>query len=120
MGSRKGRPNKLTAAVRDKVEQAFNTVNGPANAGLIDLARSDPAIFYALVSKCIPTVAAIDIHTTIVDLGSEMRLAADTLARLNSHPTMIDVTPDTVPPDAPVTVTGDTLSGDGEPGDGEA
>ena len=109
MGSRKGRPNKLTQAVRDRVEQAFNTVNGPANAGLISLARTDPAIFYGLVAKCIPQAVAMNIHTTIVDLGSEMRLAAETLERLNRTP-LIDVTPDKV--------CGEPGDGDGD-GDGD-
>ena len=122
MGSRKGKPNKLTQAVRDRVEQAFNTVNGPANAGLIALAREEPAIFYGLVSKCIPTLAAIDIHHHAVNLGLEMRRAADALDRLGHAPPMIDVTPDIVVADtaAPDTVAPDTVPddpGEGEPGD---
>ena len=116
---------RMTVAIKDAVEIAFGKKNQGGHY-LAWLADEHPAVFVNLVSRCIPQAVAIDIHTTIVDLGSEMRIAAETLARLN-RPPMIDVTPDTVTPDAPDTpdtvtpdtVPGDTESGDTEPGDTE-
>ena len=83
--SRKGIPNKLTSAVRDKVESAFRQVNGPANQGLIDLAESHPAIFYGLVSKLIPQQAQIDITTVVVDLNLAFDQASARIAQLESE-----------------------------------
>ena len=93
VGSRKGKPNKLTAAVRDRVEQAFNTVNGPNNAGLIRLEKEHPAIFYGLVSKLIPTQASLSVSVVTLDLGAAMLEQQKTLERLNAP---LDITPDTL------------------------
>jgi len=88
--SRKGRPNKLTQAVRDRVEHAFNAVNGPHNAGLIKLADEHPAIFYSLVAKLIPVQASLSLTVVALDLGQAIR---DNQRFLESHAPPIDVTP---------------------------
>ena len=83
--SRKGIPNRLTSAVKDKVEQAFNSVNGKNNQGLKDLARDHPAIFYGMVSKLIPQQAAVDITHTVVDLNLAFDQANARIAQLESE-----------------------------------
>ena len=83
MGSRKGRPNRLTASVRDRLEQAFNAVNGEGNSGLIRLAEEHPAIFYGLVSKLVPVQATLAVSVVALNLGAEMEIAAAHLAKLN-------------------------------------
>ena len=113
---------RMTVAIKDAVEIAFGKKNKGGHY-LAWLADEHPAVFVNLVCRCIPQAIQVDVHNHAVNLGLEMRKAAEALARLN-HPTMIDVTPDTVPPDtsdtvAPDTVAPDTLSGDTEPGDGE-
>tara|TARA_R110000751_G_scaffold98312_1_gene191301 strand:+ start:252 stop:581 length:330 start_codon:yes stop_codon:yes gene_type:complete len=85
-------PNKLTIAVRDRVEQAFNTINGPNNQGLIDLEKNHPQIFYGLVSKLIPTQATLSVTNVTIDLGAAMLEQQKTLERLNS---LVDITPAT-------------------------
>ena len=103
MGSRKGRPNRLTASVRDRIEQAFNVVNGEGNSGLIRLAEENPAIFYGLVAKLVPVQASLAVSVVALDLGQEMLRASESLARLQKEADMktiqhIDVTRDTVTP----------------------
>ena len=88
--SRKGRPNKLTAAVKDRIEQAFNVVNGPHNSGLIKLAAEHPAIFYSLVAKLVPVQATLAVTVVALDLGQAIR---DNQRFLESHAPPIDVTP---------------------------
>ena len=82
-GSRKGKPNRLTASVRDRIEQAFNVVNGDGNSGLIRLAEENPAIFYGLVSKLVPVQATLAVSVVALNLGAEMEIAAAHLAKLN-------------------------------------
>tara|TARA_R100001530_G_scaffold79040_1_gene55159 strand:- start:22 stop:456 length:435 start_codon:yes stop_codon:yes gene_type:complete len=120
--SRKGIPNKLTKAVKDRVEQAFNKVNGPANAGLIQLAQDHPAIFYSLVAKCIPAAVAVSLDHHL-DLGLAMRQGKERLNVIDNEPTQSIVSPDTLAPDtlSPGKVERETVSGDsgtvtGEPG----
>lgn len=94
MGSRKGKPNKLTAAVKDRIEQAFNVVNGPHNSGLIRLAEEHPAIFYSLVAKLIPAQTTVALTVVALDLGKAM---LDNQRFLDAHrlnTSTIDVTPD--------------------------
>ena len=110
-GSRKGVPNKLTAAIKDKLEHAFNTVNGPANAGLIALAADHPAIFYGLVSKLIPVQASVALHLGGgIDLGAAMLQAQQRVERLNA---LKDITPAHVSPNTidvlPVKVIEDNM-----------
>ena len=96
---------RMTLAIKDAVEVAFGKKNQGGHY-LAWLADEHPAVFVNLVCRCIPQAVAMNIHTTIVDLGSEMRLAAETLERLHRTP-LVDVTPDKV---APVTtqVTGES------------
>lgn len=94
MGSRKGRPNKLTQAVKDRIEQAFNHVNGKNNEGLIALAKEHPAIFYGMVAKLIPAAVAIDVKHTIVNLNDALVEANARAEQLeNERRTLIDITP---------------------------
>jgi len=113
--SRKGIPNKLTKAVKDRVEQAFNKVNGPANAGLIQLAQDHPAIFYSLVAKCIPAAVAVSLDHHL-DLGLAMRQGKERLNVIDNEPTqsIVQVSPDTLAPDtlSPDTLAPDTLAPD--------
>jgi hypothetical protein len=92
---------RMNVAIKDAIEAAF----GRANRGgryLEWLAAEHPAVFVNLVCRCLPQSIQVDVHNHAVNLGLEMRLAAETLARLN-HPPMIDVTPDTDTPDTPDT-----------------
>ena len=68
-GSRKGKPNKITAAVKDAVEHAFTKVNGEGY--LIWLSKAHPQAFCSLVAKCIPSAVAIDVTHTL-DLGAAL------------------------------------------------
>ena len=104
---------RMTVAIKEAVETAFTRKN-KGGRYLSRLADDHPAVFCALVAKCIPQAVAVDVHHHAVNLGAEMQRAADTLARLN-QPMMIDITPDSVSPDSvsPVTVPGEP----GEPGD---
>ena len=115
--SRKGIPNKLTKAVKDRVEQAFNKVNGPANAGLIQLAQDHPAIFYSLVAKCIPAAVAVSLDHHL-DLGLAMRQGKERLNVIDNEPTQSIVSPDTLSPGKVEreTVSGDSGTVTGEPG----
>lgn len=87
-------PGKTHKAIKERIEQAFKTVNGKRNEGLIKLAKDHPAIFYGLVAKCVPVAVAIDVSHHI-DLGALMLEAERNLQRLAS-PTTIDVTPSQV------------------------
>ena len=82
MGSRKGKPNRLTAAVKDRIEQAFNSVNGRNNEGLIKLAQDHPAIFYGLVAKLVPVQATLALSVVTLDLGLAMQQSQARLEQL--------------------------------------
>ena len=91
MARTKGAKGKLGVDLRDKISHAFDTVNGPNNAGLIALSKSDPAIFYGLVSRCIPADVSHNVTIALVSLGDAMQAAQARLADMQG--TMIDVTP---------------------------
>ncbi len=57
-GRKKGVPNKLTATIKEAVEQAFNNVGGVK--WLEKLAETDPKAFSVLLSKLIPTDVKLD------------------------------------------------------------
>jgi hypothetical protein len=84
VGSRKGKPNRLTAAVKDRIEQAFNSVNGKNNEGLIRLAQEHPAIFYGLVSKLVPVQATLALSVVTLDLGLAMQQSQANLEQLQT------------------------------------
>lgn len=54
-GRQKGTPNKVTRAVREHFEQAFQLLQEDDNANLLSWARANPTEFYRLSSKLIPT-----------------------------------------------------------------
>ena len=91
MARTKGAKGKLGVDLRDKISHAFDTVNGPNNAGLIALSKSDPAIFYGLVSRCIPADVSHNVTIALVSLGDAMQAAQARLADMQGA--MIDVTP---------------------------
>ena len=91
MARTKGAKGKLGVDLRDKISHAFDTVNGPNNAGLIALSKSDPAIFYGLVSRCIPADVSHNVTIALVSLGDAMQAAQARLEGMQD--TMIDVTP---------------------------
>jgi len=82
MARTKGSQNKITIAVKDAVEHAFNTVNRDGKY-LVNLANDHPAVFCSLVSKCIPTAVAVDIKHSL-DLGAAMLEASQRLQQFNS------------------------------------
>tara|TARA_R110000850_G_C9837114_1_gene453927 strand:+ start:228 stop:593 length:366 start_codon:yes stop_codon:yes gene_type:complete len=96
---------KLNRAVKEAVEFAFNKVNGSNSQGLIELSKSNPAIFYSLVAKCIPAAVAVSV-THQFDLGEAMMIASERAARLNKPDT-----PNTIEhiPDDDDTLAHDTL-----------
>jgi hypothetical protein len=51
-GSRKGRPNKITAAVKDMIVSALNEVGGVEY--LVRQAEENPSAFMTLVGKVLP------------------------------------------------------------------
>lgn len=51
-GRAPGSPNKLTASVKAAIEGAFNAVGGADY--LVDVAKSDPKTFCALLGKVLP------------------------------------------------------------------
>jgi len=91
MARTKGAKGKLGVDLRDKISHAFDTVNGPNNAGLIALSKSDPAIFYGLVSRCIPADVSHNVTIALVSLGDAMLAAQTRLEGMQGA--MIDVTP---------------------------
>lgn len=70
-GRKKGTPNKITATVREAVEQAFNELGG--KDWLIHLAVTEPKAFAALVGKVMPAKIEAEVSVTIKEL--EERLA---------------------------------------------
>jgi hypothetical protein len=63
-GRKKGTPNKLTASVKDAIEQAFDEVGGVQY--LVTQARENPAAFMTLIGKVLPKDLNIDLTTKTV------------------------------------------------------
>tara|TARA_R110000751_G_scaffold291097_2_gene397902 strand:- start:55 stop:357 length:303 start_codon:yes stop_codon:yes gene_type:complete len=91
MARTKGSKNKLTLAVKDAVERAFEKVGGEEY--LVWLSREHPQSFVTLISKCIPQQAVLSVEHS-VDLGAAMLLAHQRLDQLNEKK-VIDITPET-------------------------
>ena len=89
MARTKGAKNKITTSIKEAVNQAFKHVNGKDNAGLIALAKSEPKVFYSLVSRCIPPEQVSLAVNVAFDLGQAMIDAQQRKTEL------IDVTPTT-------------------------
>jgi hypothetical protein len=51
-GRQKGTPNKITATVKQAIEQAFNEVGG--STYLVEMAHQQPKAFMTLLGKVIP------------------------------------------------------------------
>lgn len=83
MARTKGAKNKITIAVKDAVEHAFNTVNRDGMY-LVNLAHDDPKTFCSLVSRCIPSAVAISVSHTI-DLSEAMIEADKNIKRLEAE-----------------------------------
>lgn len=60
-GRVKGKPNKLTAQMRDVVFQAFEKLGGVDY--LVQVGKDEPRVFCALLSKLIP--AKLDVDATV-------------------------------------------------------
>ena len=125
-GRKPGSPNKLTKNMREIIMVAFTKAGGCDY--LVRQSKEEPKAFMALLGRVVPQEIAVSIHN--VDLGAEMRLAAERLDRLNAPK---DVTPEPVtleheptPPvkvahvkvardtSTPVTLEGDNMESDGE------
>ncbi len=52
-GRQKGTPKKITAALKEAIEVAFDEVGGKDY--LVEVARSDPKVFCTLLGKLVPT-----------------------------------------------------------------
>lgn len=55
-GSRLGRPNKATVALKEAIERAFDELGGASY--LVHVGRTDPRTFCALLSRLLPTKLA--------------------------------------------------------------
>ncbi len=93
MARTKGAQNKMTRDIKSAVEQAFKTVNGKNNAGLIKLASDEPKVFYSLVARCIPATVAVSVEHSF-NLLAAMNEANNNAQRLNDASNTIDVTPE--------------------------
>ena len=88
-GRKPGSPNKLTRNMREIIMVAFTKAGGCDY--LVRQSKEEPKAFMALLGRVVPQEIAVSIHN--VDLGAEMRLAAERLDRLNAPK---DVTPEPV------------------------
>ncbi|WP_342628185.1 hypothetical protein AAC691_19685 [Nguyenibacter vanlangensis] len=76
-GSRKGIPNKATAALKGMVLGALDELGG--QAWLVEQARRDPALFMALLHKMLPAYAV-----AAADTGPVLRLEEMTDEQLHA------------------------------------
>jgi hypothetical protein len=70
-GRQKGTLNKVTATVKEAVEQAFNEVGGARY--LVEMAYAEPRAFMTLVAKVMPNKIEAEVSVTVREL--EDRLA---------------------------------------------
>lgn len=96
MSRKKGTPNKVTTDIKSAIESAFRQKNGKRNAYLLKLADDHPAIFCALVAKCVPNQVALDVKIQL-DLGAAMLRAEENVKRL-AHTIEHEPIPDTPKP----------------------
>lgn len=64
-GSRKGKPNKLTASVKDAILAAFDGVGGVAY--LKAQAIENPTAFMTLLGKVLPTQVQADVRANVLN-----------------------------------------------------
>jgi len=65
-GRSKGTPNKLTASVKESIEQAFSEVGGTAY--LVTQAHENPVAFLTLLGKVLPKDLNIDLSAKTVEV----------------------------------------------------
>lgn len=58
-GRKAGTPNKITATVRQRFEEAFEKLQSSDKANLTTWAEENPTEFYKLSAKLIPTDVAV-------------------------------------------------------------
>jgi UV DNA damage repair endonuclease len=63
-GSRKGKPNKITASVKEVFLTAFNLMQENKTTDLVSWAKNNPTEFYKLSSKFIPTELNAEVKNT--------------------------------------------------------
>ena len=107
-GPRKRGKNKLTIAVKEAVEHAFNKVNGEGY--LVWLSKENPSAFCSLVSKCIPQQVAVDVGITVIDLGSALAASRANLERLTQEIERKTIEHEAHQANAPDIIYSDTLS----------
>ena len=68
-GSRKGKPNKTTAAIKDMIDQALREAGGVAY--LLKQSKENPTAFMGLVGKILPKDINLSGHLEIENLSDE-------------------------------------------------
>ena len=97
MGSRKGKPNKITKDMKEILHLAFERAGGVDY--LVRQSKEEPKAFMALLARIVPAQVAVSIHHQF-DLGEAMQIAANNAKRLNAQrdtPKTIDITPEVQP-----------------------
>lgn len=64
-GREKGKPNKLTTTVKEKVMETFDRLQDHDKANLYDWATENPTEFYKIAAKLIPTEMKAQVETTV-------------------------------------------------------
>lgn len=70
-GSRRGVPNKITAALTDAIDEAFTQVGGATY--LVKVATDDPKTFCALLGKRLPKDLNVALSVSLVDAIKALR-----------------------------------------------
>lgn len=80
-----GKPNKLTAEIKELIEGALHAVGGQSY--LIGVAETNPAVFCALLGRIIPTDVRITKKTALDDMTlDDIRALTDAITgRLARH-----------------------------------
>lgn len=83
-GEAKGRPkgvkNKLTRTVKETVLAAFNELQGDPKANIVTWGKKNPALFYQIASRLIPT--EVDAKLTANITNTEVLLSNGTKVNL--------------------------------------
>ena len=82
MSRKAGTQNKLTVDMKDMLHHAFVSAGGVKY--LVRQAEAEPKAFMALLGRLVPAEVRLDVAVAL-NLGHEMQIAADNLARLNRH-----------------------------------
>lgn len=65
-GKPKGSLNKLTTTVKERVLNVFNELQDDPQANLLSWAKEEPAEFYKIASKLIPTEVSATVTERII------------------------------------------------------